>query len=105
MYTFDLSLITPDCMPEDNFYHRLNNALRRRDPAFLREGRAYMYYLMKGLESLPAYSVDTGSWLWRGVSAEGRNRVVEHYTEMRQVHLCTYVTMTFSTHTFVYAVL
>jgi hypothetical protein len=85
MYTFDLSLITLESSPENNFYHLLNQALRRRDPAFLREGSAYMYYLLKGLEALPAYTLDTGSWLWRGVSAEGRNRVVEQYTEMRQV--------------------
>jgi hypothetical protein len=85
MYTFDLSLITLESSPENNFYHRLNQALRRRDPAFLREGSAYMYYLLKGLEALPAYTLNSGCWLWRGVSAEGRNRVVEHYTEMRQV--------------------
>jgi hypothetical protein len=85
MYTFDLSLITIDALPEENFYHRLNHALRLRDPAFLQEGKAYLHYLMKGLESLPSYTWAEGGWLWRGVSAEGRDRVVEQYTEMRQV--------------------
>ncbi len=85
MYTFDISLLTPESKPEDNFYHRLNSALRRRDPAFLSEGSAYMYYLMRGLESLPPYTGEVGGWLWRGVSAEGRDMVVQEYTLMRQV--------------------
>jgi hypothetical protein len=85
MYTLDLCIITPSSLPEDNFYHLLNRALRRRDPNFLREGRNYMYYLMRGLEALPAYTSEAGGWLWRGVSATGRQRVVKEYTLMRQV--------------------
>jgi hypothetical protein len=89
MYTFDICLINTGCAPEDNFYFLLNNALRRRDPAFMKEGRAYMYYLMLGLESLPAYSGEAGGWLWRGISAEGHDRVVQEYTPlMRQVMPC-----------------
>jgi hypothetical protein len=80
MYTFDLSLVALGHSPEDNFYHRLNCSLRCRDPAFLREGREYMHYLMEGLKSFPAYTPEEDGWLWRGVSAEGRDRVVTQYT-------------------------
>ncbi len=44
-----------------------------------------MYYLMQGLESLPAYTGEVGAWLWRGISEEGRDRVVQESTLMRQV--------------------
>jgi hypothetical protein len=89
MYTFDLNLIIPDSKPEDNFYHRLNIALRRREPSLMREGRAYMFYLMRGLESLPAFRFTgealEGGYIWRGVNEQGRNRVLQEYTLMRQV--------------------
>lgn len=89
MYTFDLSLITTNFAKGDNFYFRLNVALRRRDPSFLREGQAYMYYLMHGLESLPAFkfSGKEGNYLWRGVNSNGRDRVVQEYSLMRQVQI------------------
>jgi hypothetical protein len=85
MYTFDICLINSGCTPEDNFYFLLNNALRRRESAFIKEGGDYMYYLMVGLESLPAYTGEAGGWLWRGISAEGRDRLEQECTLMRQV--------------------
>jgi hypothetical protein len=85
MYTFDMCVIDPGFTPEENFYFLLNKALRRREAAFIRDGSAYMYYLMRCLESLPPY---TGTWLWRGISAVGRDRVVQvSSVHLRQVNL------------------
>jgi hypothetical protein len=83
MYTFDMSIIDAGFLPEENFYFLLNNAMRCREEAFIRDGSAYMYYLMRCLESLPAY---TGDWLWRGISAQGRDRMVQEASvHLRQV--------------------
>ena len=42
--------------------------LRERDAAKMAKCGAYLYYLMKGLESLPPFVCDAGTYLWRGVS-------------------------------------
>ncbi len=84
MYTFDLSLVDMSAAHEGNFYHRLNGALRRRDPVALSACRPYLWYLMRGLEALP--SPTGGAWLWRGVGPEGRALVEANYTLGRKLH-------------------
>jgi hypothetical protein len=84
MYTFDLSLVDLTMAHEDNFYHRLNGALRRRDPVALTACRPYLWYLMRGLEALPSPS--GGGWLWRGVGPDGRDLVTANYTLGRKLH-------------------
>ena len=84
MYTFDLCSVDLKTLPEDNFYFRLNELLRKRDPKMLRECSDYLHYLLKGLESLPSYRSD--KFLWRGVDPKGREIVLKNYTLSKRVH-------------------
>jgi hypothetical protein len=42
--------------------------LRERDPAKMAPCGPYLYYLMKGLESLKPFVCDSNTYLWRGVN-------------------------------------
>jgi len=69
--------------PDDNFFFKLNDALRRQLEVVQRHdgvGRDFMYFLMKGLEDLPPFSNSGAeSIVWRGVSAEGAVKVLTNY--------------------------
>jgi len=86
MYTFDLCLLTPDYSKKQCWYFALNLRLRKRDKAFLQVGHGYLYYLMTGLTRLKPYGDGIGGILWRGIDAEGSERVLREYTDGRHFH-------------------
>jgi hypothetical protein len=86
LYTFDLAELGAEAQPADNFYHRLNELLRRREAAQMEASADYLHYLLVGLEALPPYVPTGGQPLWRGVDGDGRTRLLEHYTRGKVVY-------------------
>ena len=52
-YTLDVAQYAIGASPEHNFYHLLNEALRRRDPLLLQQLAGYLYYFLSALQDLP----------------------------------------------------
>jgi len=83
LYTFDLCLIAPGQARETNFYYSLNIHLRSRSPQFLQRCHGFLYYLMTGLDRLPAFD---GDYLYRGIDAVGADHARAEYTQGRSCH-------------------
>ncbi len=58
--------------------------LRERDPAKMAQCGPFLYYLMKGLESLQPFACDGTACLWRGVSRCAAQRSRHAYRDSPQ---------------------
>jgi hypothetical protein len=91
-YTFDVGFNSTTGEGNDNFYVVLNRLLRERDGATVRALRPYLYFLMKGLTSLPAYS----GQVLRGVPSEHLGLIKATYRAFCDVHWSSFTSTTTS---------
>lgn len=84
MFTMDVSLVASTTLPKNtNFYFQLNKKLRTRDPLFISACHGYLYYLMTGLQRLPAYRCE---FVYRGIDKNGAPRALKEYRLGRSCH-------------------
>ena len=83
VYTFDIAMISPNLLYEQNFFCVVNKILQERNVPKLNTLSGYLHFLMGGLQALPPHR----GAVYRGLKASAMPTVHKHYAQVtNRVH-------------------